>query len=136
QNLVAGLKPYGMAITADGTRALVANTGSGTTGSVDTLAVIDLTLDPPRTVHYATVGVIAEALALSPDNRHVAVTVMNGTNAVPGSALYNDFGRLRIFALEETTLRPVTEARIGHWCQGVVWTDNDTVLAQCMTERE
>lgn len=136
QDIVAGLKPYGMEITADGSRAIVANVGSGSTGSVDTVAVIDLRLDPPRTVDYVTVGVVPEAVALSPDNRYVAVTVMNGTNAPPSSAIYNDFGRLRIYALDGTTLRPVTEARIGRWCQGVAWSSDRAVLAQCMTERE
>lgn len=137
RDIVAGLKPYGLEITPDGTLALVANVGSGTTGSVDTIAVIDLTAAEPTTIDYVTVGVVPEALAISPDGRHVAVTVMNGTNAVPGSAIYNDFGRLRVFALADRTLTPVTEARIGQWCQGVIWADaGRTVLAQCMTERE
>ena len=29
----------------------------------------------------------------------------------------------------------MTEAKIGHWCQGVAWSkDSKTVLAQCMVE--
>ena len=136
ENLAAGLKPYGMAITPDGHYALVANVGGGATGSVDTVAIIDLTLEPARTVNYATVGVTAEGIALSPDGRHAAVTVMNGSNAAPDSPLFNDFGRLRVFAFEAGALRPVAEARVGHWCQGVVWTNTSTVLAQCPTERE
>lgn len=135
-DIVAGLKPYGMEITPDGTLALVASTGSGTTGSVDTVAVIDLTLAPPRTIDYVTVGVIPEAIAISPDGRFAAVTVMNGTNAVPGSPIYNNFGLLRVFAIANKTLTPVADARIGNWCQGVTWTNGTTVLAQCMTERE
>jgi DNA-binding beta-propeller fold protein YncE len=136
RDIVAGLKPYGMEITPDGTLALVASTGSGTTGSVDTVAVIDLTLAQPRTVDYVTVGVIPEAIAISPDGRFAALTVMNGTNAVPGSPAYNNFGRLRVFAIANKTLTPVAEARIGNWCQGVTWTSGTTVLAQCMSERE
>jgi DNA-binding beta-propeller fold protein YncE len=137
QDIVAGLKPYGLQITPDGTLALVANTGSGTTGSVDTVAVIDLTAAPPRTVDYVMVGVIPEAVAISPDGRYAAVTVMNGTNAAPSSSIYNNFGRLRVYAIADRTLRPITEARIGNWCQGVTWTgDSGTLLAQCMTERE
>ena len=31
-----------------------------------------------------------------------------------------------------TTLTPVTEARIGHWCEGVAWNRrSDTLLVQC-----
>lgn len=137
QNIVAGLKPYGMEISPDGDAAIVASIGSGPTGSVDTLAVVDLTGGTPRTVDYVNVGVIPEAVAISPDGSHVAVTVMNGTNAPPSSPTYRDFGRLRIFRLADHRLTPVTEARIGHWCQGVAWTrDSRRVLAQCMTERE
>jgi DNA-binding beta-propeller fold protein YncE len=136
RDIVAGLKPYGLDITPDGTLAIVGNTGSGTTGSVDTVAVIDLTLDTPRTVDYVTVGVIPEAVGISPDGRFAAVTVMNGTNAVPSSPIYNNFGRLRVFAIGNKTLTPVAEARIGNWCQGVTWPTRNTVLAQCMSERE
>lgn len=137
RDIVAGLKPYGMEISPKGDVALVANMGSGTTGSVDTVSVIDMTLDEPRAVDHVTVGVLPEALAISPDGRLVAVTVMNGTNAVPSSSIYRDFGRLRIYTLDGHTMRPVTEARIGHWCQGVAWTsDSRTVIAQCMSERQ
>ena len=135
-DIVAGLKPYAIDITPDGRLALVGSTGSGSTGSVDTVAVIDLTLDPPRTVDYVTVGMVPEAVSISPDGRYAAVTVMNGTNAVPGSPIHHDFGRLRVYAIADRTLTPVTEARIGNWCQGVTWPSATTVLAQCMTERE
>jgi DNA-binding beta-propeller fold protein YncE len=136
RDIVAGLKPYGIDITPDGALAIVGNAGSGTTGSVDTVAVIDLTTDTPRTVDYVTVGVIPEAVGISPDGRFAAVTVMNGTNAVPGTPIYNNFGRLRVYAIGNKTLTPVTEARIGNWCQGVTWTTSSTLLAQCMSERE
>ena len=137
RDIIAGLKPYGMEISPKGDVALVANTGSGTTGGVDTVSVIDMTLDVPRAVDHVTVGVVPEALAISPDGRFVAITVMNGTNAVPSSPIYRDFGRLRVYSLDGHTMRPVTEARIGHWCQGVAWTtDSRTVIAQCMSERQ
>jgi hypothetical protein len=62
---------------------------------------------------------------------------MNGSSAPKASGFFNDFGRLRIFAIENRSLTAVTEARIGHWCQGVAWTRNgQTVMAQCPVERE
>ena len=82
-------------------------------------------------------GPIAEGLAISPDGRHVAVTVMNGSNAARTSPFFNDFGWLRIYALNKTALALVAETQIGHWCQGVAWSaDSRTVLAQCAVERE
>lgn len=137
QDIVAGLKPYGMEITPDGALAFVANIGAGGTGGADTVSVIDLKSTPARAVDHITVGPTPEALAISPDGRHVAVTVMNGTNAPKASPFFQDFGRLRIFRIENQSMVPVTEARVGHWCQGVAWTrDSRSVLAQCMTERE
>jgi hypothetical protein len=42
-----------------------------------------------------------------------------------------------VFSLANKVLTPVTEARIGHWCQGAAWNrDSKTVLVQCAVERE
>jgi sugar lactone lactonase YvrE len=44
---------------------------------------------------------------------------------------------LKIFRLAGTDMIPVTEARIGHWCQGIVWSkDSKTLLVECMVENE
>jgi DNA-binding beta-propeller fold protein YncE len=136
QDVVAGVKPYGIEVTPDGRAAVVANIGAGMTGGVDTLSVIDLTATPPRAVDHLTVGSIPEGIAISPDGRFVAVTVMNGSNAVKTSPLYREYGLLKILRLDGSSLRPLTEARIGQWCQGVAWhPDGRSLLVQCMIER-
>lgn len=137
QDIPAGLKPYGIDVTPDGRTAVVANIGAGMAGGADTLSVIDLAATPPRAVNHVTVGPIPEGLALSPDGRYVAVTVMNGSNAAPASPLFHDHGLLKILRLDGTSLRPLTEARIGQWCQGVAWyPDGRSLLVQCMIERQ
>jgi DNA-binding beta-propeller fold protein YncE len=136
RDIASGLKPYGIDLTPTGTVAIVANIGAGPSGGSDTLSVIDLTATPPRAVDQVAVGSIPEGLAVSPDGAHVAVTVMNGSNLPKSSPFFNDFGRLRIFALNNRTLTPVAEAKIGHWCQGAAWTGADTLLVQCMVEQE
>lgn len=137
RDIAAGLKPYGMEITPDGSLALVASIGVGSTGGNDTISVIDLTAAPPRTIDHVTVGIVPEALAISPDGRFVAITVMNGSNQPKASFFRQDHSRLRIMRISNRMLLPVTETPIGQWCQGVAWTrDSRTVLAQCMTERE
>ena len=136
QDVVAGLKPYGIEIAPTGDLAIVANIGAGTTGGADTLSVLDLRATPPRAIDHVTVGLIPEGIAISPDGRYVAVTVLNGSNAPPGSSFARDFGLLKILRLDGTTLRPLTEAKIGRWCQGVAWhPDSRSVLVQCMIER-
>ncbi|MEO7192631.1 MAG: YncE family protein [Vicinamibacterales bacterium] len=137
RDVTAGLKPYAIEITPDGALAIVAHIGAGATGGTDTLGVIDLRAEPIRAIGQLAVGSTPEGLAISPDGRYVAVTVMNGSNNPRQSPLFRDFGLLRILALRNRTLVPVTEARIGHWCQGVAWNqDSRRIVVQCMVEQQ
>lgn len=137
RDIVAGLKPYGIEITPSGDAAVVANIGAGASGGADTVSVIDLSAKPPRAVNYVTVGPTPEGLALSADGGYIAVTVMNGSNDSKTSPFYNDFGLLTILRLRNKTLTPVTQAKVGHWCQGAAWSlDGRKILVQCMVEKQ
>ena len=137
QDFAANLKPYGIDVSPTGDTAIVASIGVGATGGADMLSVIDLAATPPRTVNHLAVGPVAEGLAISPDGRYVAVTVMNGSNAAKTSPFFRDFGWLRVYSVDKSALALVAETQIGHWCQGVAWgADARTVLAQCAVERE
>ncbi len=137
QDIASGLKPYSIDVTPAGDMALAANTGAGLTGSADTVSVIDLTAQPPRAIDQVAVGPLAEGMVISSDGRHVAVTIMDGSNAPPSSPLFKPAGRLRVFSLAKKTLTPVAEAPVGQWCQGAAWSRNGrTVLVQCMVQRE
>jgi DNA-binding beta-propeller fold protein YncE len=137
RDLAGGLKPYGVEITPDGTVALAGNTGAGATGSVDTIAVIDLKANPPRGVNQVTAGPTVEGLSLAPDGRHVAATVMNGSNGPKSSPFYHDNGLVKVFALQGTNLTAVASAPVGHWCQGAAWSgDGRKLFVQCMVEKE
>jgi DNA-binding beta-propeller fold protein YncE len=137
RDFAANLKPYGIDVSPAGDTAIIASIGVGATGGSDTLSVIDLTVTPPRAVNHVSVGPVAEGLAISPDGRHVAVTVMNGSNAASTSPFFHGFGWLRVYAVNKSALALVAETQIGRWCQGVAWSaDARTVLAQCAVERE
>jgi DNA-binding beta-propeller fold protein YncE len=137
RDLVAGFKPYQIEVAPAGDVAITGTIGAGATGSADVLGVIDLRADPARGIDQITVGQTAEGIDISPDGRFVAVTVMNGSNQPAASPFFNDHGLLRIFALRGTRLTPVTQIRIGRWCQGVAWTpDSDRVMAGCMVDRQ
>lgn len=133
----AGLKPYQIEVTAAGDLAVVGNIGAGQTGGgVDVVSVLDLAAPGPRAVDHAVAGPTIEAIALSPDGRYVAAMVMNGSSSPKTSPLYNDYGLLKIFGLANKRLTPVADARIGHWCQGIVWSqDARTVVVGCMVEK-
>ena len=137
RDIAGGFKPYGMEITPDGSLALVASIGAGATGGADVISVVALKNGPPHTVDQIAVGITPEALSIAPDGRHVAVTVMNGSNQPASSFYASPNGRLRLFRIEKQTLVPVTESPIGKWCQGVAWTkDSRTLLVQCMSDKE
>lgn len=137
RDIAANLRPYGLEISPDGAVAVVANIGNGPTGGSDTLGVIDLKADPPRLVGGLFVGVIPEGIALSPDGAFLAASVMNGSNLSKSSPYFNDYGLLKIYRLAGTSLTPVTEARIGHWCQGIAWRrDSRALVVQCAADNE
>lgn len=136
QDIAGGLKPYGIEIAPSGQLAFAANTGAGASGGADTITIIDLATASPRAIDHVTVGPTPEGISLSADGRYLAVTVMNGTNAPKSAPYFSDFGRLRIYAISGKTLAPVTESKIGRWCQGAAWSrDSRTLLVQCAAER-
>jgi DNA-binding beta-propeller fold protein YncE len=137
RDIGAGFKPYGIEVAPAGDVAIVGNIGAGTTGGgVDVVNVIDLAAPGPRVVQHVPAGPTVEGVAISPDGRFVAATVMNGSTSPRSSPLFNDFAVLKVFSLANKALTPVTEARIGHWCQGAAWSrDSKTVLVQCAVER-
>lgn len=130
-----GLKPYGIVITPDGARAVVAHLGLGR-GDNDTVSLIDLTLKPPRVVDTYTVGPTPEGLALSPDGKLVAVVTMNGSNRPVDSPFYSPAGRVVLLRVTAGGLRLVADAPIAPWPQGAAFSDDGTQLVvQSMTER-
>lgn len=136
RDIHTGLKPYPLGISPKGDWAAIANVGMGQ-GDSDTIALINLKLDPPRIVDVVAVGQTPESLTVAPDGKHVVVTVMNGSNKVPGSPFLNPNGLAPIYAVEDMRFRKVSEAVVGTWCQGAAWNNqSNLVLVQCMHEQE
>ncbi len=99
--------------------------------------MIDLEAKPARVVHTVTVGQTPEGIALSPDGAFAAVNVVNGSNKPKTSPFFNDYGLVKVLSVKGKELVPLTEAQVGHWCQGIAWSkDNRKLLVQCMVERE
>src|SRR5262245_21684599 len=136
RDISAGLRPYGLVIHPNGKVAVVANIGTGS-GDADTVSVIDIEAKPPRVAHTVTVGQTPEGIALSPDGAFLAVGVMNGSNKPKNNPFFNDYGLVKVLSVKGNELVPLTEAKVGHWCQGLAWSKgNRTLLVQCMVEKE
>ncbi|MGA2053011.1 MAG: YncE family protein [Opitutales bacterium] len=130
-----GLRPYGVDVTRDGRAAVVANVGYGS-GDNDTISVIDLQAVPPRVVDTLSVGQTPEGIKLSPDGTLCAVVVSNGSIKPKDSPFFSDHGELVLFRVDGTKLTPAGQVAIGHWPQGVVFSnDNRTLLVCNMVEK-
>jgi DNA-binding beta-propeller fold protein YncE len=136
RDMSAGQRPYGAAISADGSTAVVANIGRGS-GDADTISIIDLRAMPPRVVETVTVGQTPEGIMLSPDGKLCAVVVMNGSNKPTDSPFFADHGKLVLLRLDNKKLIRLAEAPIGHWSQGIAFTpDGRYILVQNMVEKD
>jgi DNA-binding beta-propeller fold protein YncE len=136
RDLYSALRPYQIDTTGNGDVAVVGNVGMGG-GDADSISLIDMRAKPIRVATTISVGQTPEGLKMSPDGAYVAVNVVNGSTKPKSSPFFNDYGLLKIYRIAGTDLVPVTEAKIGHWCQGIVWSkDSKTVLVQCMVENE
>jgi hypothetical protein len=133
--MLGGYRPYSMDISSKGDIAVVANEGGGQ-GEADVVTIIDLKAAPPQIVDTISVGPTPEAVALSSDGAYLSVNVINGSNRAKTHPAFNDFGLLKIYAVKGTKLTKITEAKVGHWCQGMAWSrNNKTVVIQCMVEK-
>jgi sugar lactone lactonase YvrE len=99
--------------------------------------VIDLKAEPPRVVNTVSVGQTPEGVVLSPDGAYLAVNSTNGSHKPKDSPFFNDFGLLKIYRVNGAELTFITQAKVGHWGQGIAWgKDNRTLLYQATAERE
>ena len=146
RQITTGVAPDTLDVNADGTLAAVTNVGRGQ-GDVDTVSLIDLRADPPRTIDTAAVPSGPEGVAFSPDGRLLAVNSINGALWPPGSPFYHPNGMLTLFAIEPpppgapTTagriLHAIAEAPVGRASQGIAFSRNGhEILVQNLLDRD
>jgi DNA-binding beta-propeller fold protein YncE len=135
REISVGVRPYPLVVHPGGKMAVVAHVGRGT-GDVDTLAIIDLTKNPARTVAWVDLGYeTPEGMMISPDGKWCGVVLHNGTGRPKESPFFNTTGRLVMYRIDGTKLTKVAEAPIGRWSQGIAFSkDGKTILVQNMVE--
>jgi WD40 repeat protein len=133
--IVTGVSPYTMDINKAGTLAAVSNMGGGGGGDIGTVSLIDLTKKTPVTVETFAVPTSPEGLKFSPDGRFLAVASVNGTTQPSDSPTYHDKGRLWVLAVDNGMLKPLAEAPVGRWSQGIAFSkDGKTILVESMID--
>ena len=136
RDMFPGQRPYGIEISSKGDIAVVANIGAGQ-GDADTVSVIDMKARPVRVVDTVTVGQTPEGIAMSPDGKWVAVTVMNGSNKPIASPFYNALGLLKLYKVVGKKLVYTSQVETGVWTQGIAFTpDSKTLLIQNKEQKE
>jgi DNA-binding beta-propeller fold protein YncE len=132
-----GVQADGGALTPDG-RFLIANVFGGVPGKTDKGATVMFDTKANRLVDVQDVGALPEHVAISPDGKFAAIVVGNGSATVRNGKDYDSvFGKLVIFGIAKGKLTHITDAALGHACQGAVWSaDGKRLLVQCSVERD
>ena len=132
----AGIRPYGVQVSPDGSFAVVANVGRSN-GDAETMSLVDLKASPPRVVDHATLGQTLEGISLSPDGKYAVVVGHNGSNKPKSSPFYNASGKLYLVRIDGDRLTRLGDANIGTWSQGSAFSrDGKTVYVQNTVEKE
>ena len=136
RDMFPGQRPYGIEISRKGDVAAVANIGAGQ-GDSDTISLIDMTAKPVRVIETVSVGQTPEGIAMSPDGKWVAVTVMNGSNKPLASPFYNTLGLLKLFKIVDRKLVYNSQVETGVWTQGIAFSaDSKLLLVQNKEQKE
>lgn len=119
-----GFFPYNVQITPTGKIGIVNNNGGGgaSDGGVDTVAVIDLEVAPPRVIDYVVVGDGPEGLAMSPMGTIAVSIILNGAGNVAKNAFFHhDHSYLTILKIDGKKVHKVGEVEVGQLAEGAAF---------------
>jgi DNA-binding beta-propeller fold protein YncE len=122
-DMATGLWPYNVAITPNGALAIVGNNGGAgsSDGQIDTAAIIDMQLDPPRVVDQVVVGDGPEGLAMSPTGGFAVEQILNGANLSHDKFYYHPHSYISLLKIEGKKVRKVSETPVGALAEGIVF---------------
>ena len=125
-DLAAGLWPYNVDVTPDGSLALTADNGNSgaSDGNVDTVSVIDLQATPPRVIDKVVVGDGPEGLAISPTGKLAVAVLLRGSNAPKSAFFYNRNGSVVAMRIEGRKVTVTNEVVVRGLPEGVVFSQD------------
>ena len=105
------------------------NGGAGASdGQVDTAAIIDMAVDPPRVIDQVVVGDGPEGLAMSPTGAYAVEVILNGANLSHDRFYYHPHSYVSLLKIEDKKVRKVGEAEVGALAEGVVFSPDGKYL--------
>jgi DNA-binding beta-propeller fold protein YncE len=128
-DLAAGLWPYNVDVAPNGSIALTADNGNagGSDGSVDTVSVVDLELDPIRITDRVVVGDGPEGLAISPKGDVAAAIILAGSNN-KNAYFYHRNGTVAVLRIDGKKVTKVGDVEVGGLPEGAAFTPDGKYL--------
>jgi len=127
RDIPVGLYPWTVAISEDGGFALVTNIGKkgAADGNAKTVSVIDLKVKPIRVVRHISVGDAPEGVAISPNGRFAAVSLLAGSYAAPKKSWYRrPKGQLSLLDLDNEMKSISSTVDVGSFPEGVAFSSD------------
>lgn len=130
EDLTTGLVPFNLVVSPDGRLALVVDMGSPTAsdGHADSISVVDLSSTPPRVVDRVMVEDGPEGIAISPDGRHAAVAIVQGSNNPSSAWFHHPRGQIVLLRIEGLRVTRAGAIEVGALPEGVAFSPDSRFL--------
>ena len=128
-DLLTGQWPYNVDVAPSGKIALTADNGNAgqSDGSVDTVSVVDLELNPPRITDRVVVGDGPEGLAISPKGDVAVAVILAGSNN-KSAYFYNRNGSLSVLRIDDKKVIKIGDVEVGGLPEGAAFTPDGKYL--------
>src|SRR5258708_15350601 len=128
-DLPTGQWPYNVAVAPSGKIALTADIGRGgrSDGSMDTVSVIDLELNPIRITDRIVVGDGPEGLAISPKGDVAVAVILAGSNN-KSAYFYKRNGSIAVLRIDGKKVTKVGDVELGGLPEGAAFTPDGKYL--------
>lgn len=129
-DISVGVTPYNVAVTPDGRIALSLDMGNpnASDGHVDTISVVDLKAQPPRTIDKVVVADGPEGMAMSPTGKFAAIVSIRGSNTDHKGWTYHPKGSVALLKIDGQKVRKVAEVEVGALPEGAVFSPDGKYL--------
>ncbi|QVQ28349.1 lactonase family protein [Achromobacter deleyi] len=130
EDLTTGLVPFNLVVSPDGGLALVVDMGSPTAsdGHADSISVVDLSSTPPRVVDRLMVEDGPEGIAISPDGRHAAVAIVQGSNNPSSAWFHHPRGQIVLLRIEGLRVTRAGAIEVGALPEGLAFSPDSRFL--------